>query len=209
MTWPPPSSTRPHQSGAGVESSQRATNELGGAVGEPSPDLGQDVERRASDSRPRRRAQPLDRLGEPDRAVRVAAASGFSIEERDAALDQPLARSPRSRCGGTAHVDDVRTLRRRASASTSSDARSAPSAGTASARRRGGPRDDPDQLASARAARAPRGASPADPAQRPDEAAAAGHPRSPPKIARQQVRRGLLELVVAAVARAACPGASA
>ena len=45
MTWPPPSSARPHQAGPGVESSQRATTSCAGALGEPSPDLGQDVER--------------------------------------------------------------------------------------------------------------------------------------------------------------------
>ena len=107
MTWPPPSSARPHQAGPGVESSQRATTSCGGAPSSQSRGPRPGCRAPGGGSRRRRRARPARSPppAGPDRRA-SAAASGFSVRNGMPACDQPLAdrHRPVRRHGD---VDDV------------------------------------------------------------------------------------------------------
>ena len=79
MTCPPPSSARPHQAGAGVESSQRATTSWGGAAASRSRSSGRmSSPRRWYPTATTRRARAIS-SARPIGPEPSAAASGFSV----------------------------------------------------------------------------------------------------------------------------------
>ena len=203
-TWPPPWSTRLHQGGAGVASSQWATISAGGRSASRPSDLGQDVERPQVIADRDDEPGSLDGRREPDGTRTVAGSQRFLGQERDAARHEVARRwPPRDTAGRTRRPRPAPPRR----ASPLRPGRRRRPSGAWSPRR---PDRSRTRRRRARSARAGSSASRWRPAIQPAPITPSRRVnRSPAKICDSSYGGGLLELVVAARLRAACPGASA
>ena len=91
MTWPPPSSARPHHAGPGVDVEPAGDDELRRRGRQPAANLGHDVERPQVVADTDDQARRGDRLRQPGRAVRVGGGQRLLDQERDARRDQAFA----------------------------------------------------------------------------------------------------------------------